>query len=97
MGSFQIPYHYRFLKTSLENASYGVTVVNLASTVTDDPPKPVADAMAADITVIRDTVKRQIDANNDVAVLAHSWGGVPASAALEGLRKVEYEAELCLV
>ena len=87
IGSFHVPYHWRLLKASLEGMGYDITITNLVSTVTSGTD-PVADAMIKDIAAIREAVTKQIEGGKDVVVLAHSAGGVPASAALEGLAKV---------
>ena len=85
MGSFQTPWHYSFLKSSIEKSGYDVTIVNLPST---GGWTVVAEAMARDIAAIRSALKEQIDAGRDVVLMAHSQGGVSASAALEGLAKL---------
>lgn len=88
MGAFHIPYHWRFLKASLEDAGYDVTITNLVSTVTSGS-QPVTDAMAKNIAAIRSAVTKPIVDGKDVVVIAHSAAGAPASAALEGLAKDE--------
>ena len=87
MGSFHIPWRWRFLKSSLEESGYGVTITNLASTVLSGS-KPTENALAQDIAVIRSAVTKQIDQGQDIVVLAHSAGGMGTSGALEGLGKV---------
>lgn len=40
-----------------------------------------------DINAIREAVLRELDAGREVMVHAHSWGGIPANSALDGLSK----------
>ncbi|RDH30333.1 Alpha/beta hydrolase fold-1 [Aspergillus welwitschiae] len=42
-----------------------------------------------DITAVRSVVEEECDAGNDVAIVLHSWSGLPVSSALDGLSKTE--------
>ncbi len=52
---------------------------------------PTVKSLDADIAAVREVVLEEIDAGNDVMVNAHSWGGLPACSALDGLSKAERE------
>ena len=84
MGSFQTPWHYSFLQKSLEDSGYEASILNLPST---GGWTVVPDALAKDTAAVRSAVQEQINLGNDVVVVAHSQGGVGASAALESLGK----------
>ncbi len=49
----------------------------------------IEDSCAKDVEMVRKTVMAEIDDGHDVVVLAHSQGGVAATAALKGLGKTE--------
>lgn len=87
MGSFQTPWHYSLLQASLEEAGYGATIVQLPST---GGWTPVPNALVKDTAAVREAVTARMAKGEDVVVVAHSQGGVGASAALEGLGKKEY-------
>ena len=44
---------------------------------------------SADVKLIRDTITDLLNHDRDVIVLMHSYGGLPSSAALKGLGKVD--------
>ncbi|KAJ5294218.1 hypothetical protein PENANT_c028G08897 [Penicillium antarcticum] len=46
-----------------------------------------------DTQAVRSTVQEEVDAGQDVIVIAHSWAGLPVNSALDGLSKLEREAE----
>lgn len=83
-GAFQTEWHYSFLRDELTKAGYEATIVVLPST---GGWTPVPDSLTKDVEAIREAITRQIDAGSDVVVVAHSQGGVGASAALKGLGK----------
>ncbi|KAK3614883.1 hypothetical protein LTR56_026949 [Elasticomyces elasticus] len=85
MGSFQTPWHYERLKTSLEILGYDASIINLPST---GGWTVVPEALTKDTVEIRRALARQIDAGRDVVLVAHSQGGVGASAATKGYGKI---------
>lgn len=78
MGSFQEPWYYRLLKESLEKSGYGVTIVNLPST---GDWTAVPDSLTRDIAAFKEALTTQIDAGNDVVLVARSQGGNAGSIA----------------
>jgi pimeloyl-ACP methyl ester carboxylesterase len=50
---------------------------------------PVVTSMDPDKALIRSTVSELVDAGKEVVVVSHSYGGAPASSALEGLSITE--------
>ncbi|KAK0126311.1 hypothetical protein ONS95_007920 [Cadophora gregata] len=54
---------------------------------------PAVKSLDEDIAAVRSVVLKEIDAGSDVIVSAHSWGGVPACSALDGLSKAERQRD----
>ena len=50
---------------------------------------PSLKDFSADVTLIRDTVDKILNEGKNVIVMMHSYGGIPGSAALKGLGKIE--------
>jgi pimeloyl-ACP methyl ester carboxylesterase len=66
----------------LEKEGYRCVTVNLPSTqFIDTPPQD----LAADTAAVRNSVITELDAGNDVVVVAHSYGGCPSNNALKDL------------
>lgn len=82
-GAMHCAEHYKPLMNSLEGKGYRCIFAPLSSTQSiDAPPASLADDTAA----IRSIVCSELDnEKNDVLVLAHSYGGVPANNALRDL------------
>ena len=82
-GAMHCADHYKPLMESLRNNDYKCVVASLPSTQSvDSPPAGLAD----DTSAVRTVVCKELDnAENDVLVLAHSYGGVPTNNALQGL------------
>ncbi|KUJ22607.1 alpha/beta-hydrolase [Mollisia scopiformis] len=74
----------------LEPLGYRCVTVPLPSASGRVPPTTSLDE---DIAPIRSAVLKELDAGHDVLINAHSWGGIPASTALEGLTKPERLAD----
>lgn len=69
---------------------------SILSTVIPTPSvgaSPGLKDFSADVTLTRNTVINLIDEAKDVIVLMHSYGGIPGSAALDGLGKSTREKE----
>jgi pimeloyl-ACP methyl ester carboxylesterase len=79
-GAMHCREHYEPLMQNLESKGYKCVTVALPSTQSiDTPPAGLADDTAA----VRSVVLNELDKEkNDVIVLAHSYGGVPANNAL---------------
>ena len=54
---------------------------------------PAVQSLDDDIAAVRAAVLKEIDTGSDVIVSAHSWGGVPACSALDGLSKAERQRD----
>lgn len=54
---------------------------------------PAVKSLDEDIAAVRAVVLREVVAGSDVIVSAHSWGGVPACSALDGLSKTERQRD----
>ena len=50
-------------------------------------------SLEEDIEAVRTTVMKELDANKDVIIHAHSWAGLPVNSAFDGLSKAERERD----
>lgn len=57
------------------------------------PPRRAVENLDEDIVAVRAAVVKELDAGNDVMVNCQSWGGIPASSALDGLSAKEREED----
>lgn len=81
-GSWHHPQHWSAITKDLEAYGYKCIAVDLPSSQSpDEPPARLSD----DSHVVRSTVLAELDAGNDVVVVAHSYGGHPTSNSLKGL------------
>lgn len=82
-GAMHCPEHYKPLTRHLEGLGHRCIIISLPSTQnTSAPPAGLAD----DTDAIRSAVLHELNnEKNDVLVLAHSYGGVPANNALQSL------------
>jgi pimeloyl-ACP methyl ester carboxylesterase len=87
-GAWHGPIYFEKLQSMLEKAGYTIHVRQLASTGNSQPVKSLDD----DIALVRSLVEEAIGDGNDVVVVAHSYGGIVAGSALEGLGKAQREA-----
>jgi alpha-beta hydrolase superfamily lysophospholipase len=87
-GAWHGPIYFEKLQSMLEKAGYTIHVRQLASTGNSQPVKSLDD----DIALVRSLVEEAIGDGNDVVVVAHSYGGIVAGSALEGLGKTQREA-----
>ena len=77
---------YQSFISHLHDAGYAVSFVRLPSFDTD---KPRETSCSVDAEAVRVQILDLIDKEaKDVLVVAHSYGGVPASGAISGLSKV---------
>jgi surfactin synthase thioesterase subunit len=87
-GSFAPAKLYTIFVEKLKAAGYtNVESLDLPS-VGRREGKPAA-TMAEDAEHINSVAKKLIDAGNDVLLVSHSYGGVPATESLRGLNKKE--------
>jgi hypothetical protein len=53
--------------------------------------EPAVSDLQPDINTVHRIVHSEVDQGHDVVVVAHSWGGIVAGGALDGLGKTERE------
>ncbi|KAF2734592.1 alpha/beta-hydrolase [Polyplosphaeria fusca] len=88
-GSFCEPTFYTPLISALNNKGIPTKGLWLKSAT----KKPGLPTMADDAASIAADIEKEVDQGKDVVLVAHSYGGVPASQAVEGLVKSKREKE----
>ena len=89
-GAWQVPAHYELLQQKFAQAGYDFVVYQDPSCDSQDPNTQTA---AKDIAFQRDQVIMPLlGAGRTVVLAAHSYGGLPGSAAAEGLSIAERQA-----
>jgi alpha-beta hydrolase superfamily lysophospholipase len=89
-GSFSPAAIYAPLAEAVKTQGLDITVVELATVGKKPGPNPT---MYDDTAVIAAEVKKHVDQGKDVILIAHSYGGIPATEATKGLSKAEREGE----
>ncbi len=84
-GACQTPEFYQDLAQSLKHGGFATETVSLPS-VGVSPGLPNFEK---DVEAIRTTITTLTDKDHDIVLLMHSYGGIPASAASQGLGKAE--------
>ena len=84
-GACQTPEFYEDLAHSLQHQGFATEVVSTPSV----GASPGLLTFAEDVEAVRKTIVRLADQDRDVILLMHSYGGIPASAASQGLGKAE--------
>lgn len=79
-GAWHGPEHFEKVRRKLEIAGYPTIYVTLPSVGAEEPLKD----FWPDVEAIRATIKRAADAGQEIVVVAHSYGGIPSSQAIEG-------------
>ncbi|KXJ91199.1 Alpha/beta hydrolase fold-1 [Microdochium bolleyi] len=87
-GSWHRPCHYELLSCRLRKLGFETACPALPSIGKDRLGKTWQD----DVQCIRDVALRLFAKNKQVLLLAHSYGGIPASIATEGLTRPERAA-----
>jgi pimeloyl-ACP methyl ester carboxylesterase len=88
-GAWHTPAAFDPLLPSLHQAGYSTTAVSLPSIGVS----PGVSSFASDVAAVRDAVEGLVDLRRDVIAVAHSYGGVLVTEALEGLGKKERGAQ----
>jgi pimeloyl-ACP methyl ester carboxylesterase len=83
------PAYYDRVISILDPLGYKCVKVSMPSVGRDTP----VASLDEDILAVREAVLKELDAGQDVVVNAHSWGGIPANSALDGLAKIDREKE----
>ena len=90
-GAMHSTKHYEPLMQQLRSYGYKCVGVPLKTTQSTDTP---ANGLGDDTNAIQTAVSELLDGEeNDVVVLAHSYGGVPANNALHGLDTESRQAQ----
>jgi len=87
-GAFHSPDCYHLITPKLEALGYPVATVALASVGKTHPNATYLD----DVTAIHKVMLPILDEGKEVVVVAHSWGGVPGAASIEGHNIAERSA-----
>jgi len=82
-GAWHRPQHLHKVISGLEKAGYEAHGVALVS-VDSDPPVTSWDK---DAEAVREVIVKNLEADKDVIVIAHSYGGMVMSEAVKGLGK----------
>ncbi|KAH7174781.1 Alpha/beta hydrolase fold-1 [Fusarium flagelliforme] len=90
-GSFATPTLYEPLTQSLARDGVPSEIVNLPSVGRKEGKEPAT--MTDDVNEISSVVEKLLDEDKDVVLLAHSYGGVPATQCLEKLSQKARQAE----
>lgn len=88
-GAWHTPACFHKVIERLERLGYKCLSITLAA-VGRNPPITSLDE---DVSAIRTVVTNEVDAGNDVVMVMHSYGGVPANNSLKGLSKAERSKE----
>ncbi|KAF2094400.1 alpha/beta-hydrolase [Rhizodiscina lignyota] len=91
-GSFSPALFYELFITQLNDAGYpDVHFVEYPSIGRKDPAP--AATMLDDAAAIHKAVESLADEGRDILLIAHSYGGIPASESIRGLAKSQREAD----
>jgi pimeloyl-ACP methyl ester carboxylesterase len=94
-GSFAQPDLYDIYVAPLISEGYDVHAVKLRSALTRDatPPGRPLPTMYDDAAAIADRVKQLSEQGKGIIVVAHSYGGTPASEGIRGYSKAARQKE----
>jgi pimeloyl-ACP methyl ester carboxylesterase len=87
-GSFHSPSSFHLIKPKLEALSYPVVTPHLPSSKGESPTTNLAD----DVTAIHEVIIPLMNAGKEIVIVAHSYGGTPGCAAVEGQTIAERSA-----
>lgn len=80
-GAWHGPEHFDKVAKKLQDAGYQTISVALRSVGAD----PGLEDFWPDVEAIRTEISKAVDTGQEVMVVAHSYGGIPSSQAVEGL------------
>ncbi len=80
-GAWHLPSVWKKVKGRLEAAGYEVYTPRLLTVV---GPEPVDYSWRVDVAVVHDIVLPLFDQGREVVIVGHSYGGVVATASVEG-------------
>ncbi|KAK6827172.1 hypothetical protein PG995_010877 [Apiospora arundinis] len=81
-GAWHQPQAFDLIREQLTCRGFESTAVPL---VTVGPTDPLNQGVPEDAAAIRAALEKLVNAGKEVMVISHSYGGVPAAAAVEGL------------
>jgi pimeloyl-ACP methyl ester carboxylesterase len=87
-GAWHVAEHYSLLTPCLNDAGYETLPLTLPSSGSD----PAIPDFTPDVEEVRRNVIPLLDAEKNVIVVMHSYGGIPGSSAMKGLSKTDREA-----
>jgi hypothetical protein len=87
-GSFALPEFYHGTTAALRSKGYEVVDPQLLTSGKKPGPVPT---MLDDAALFAKTIEKLADEGKDVLVVAHSYGGLPATESVKGLSKQERE------
>lgn len=82
-GAWHLPSAYDYLVPHLAKAGYEVERVTLPSVSTNTP----LPDKSQDVAAVRASIQSLAEADKDVVLVVHSYGGIPGSDAAEGMAK----------
>ncbi|KAI9925362.1 hypothetical protein ASPWEDRAFT_62807 [Aspergillus wentii DTO 134E9] len=88
-GAWSKPFFYEKLQSSLADRGFQSETHAHPSIGAEPPTKTLDD----DVSALRGVIARLCDAGKRIVVVAHSYGGIVSSSAVEGLGKEERNSE----
>lgn len=88
-GSFARPEFYDPIVDVVKSHGYSIRALHLPSVGLEAGPVGPPPSMYDDAAFIAREVEKLADEGNDILLVAHSYGGVPATESLKGLSKEE--------
>jgi pimeloyl-ACP methyl ester carboxylesterase len=93
-GSFCPPVLYSKVIDAVKAHGHDIRALHIPSIgLGPNEPGPGAPTMADDAAFIAREVESLADAGKDVVLVAHSYGGIPTSESVAGLRKTERQQQ----
>ncbi|KAK8120027.1 Alpha/beta hydrolase fold-1 [Apiospora kogelbergensis] len=89
-GAWHTPAAFDLVRDQLTRRGFQSTAVPL---LTVGPTDPLNQGVPEDAAAIRAELEKLVDAGKEVMVISHSYGGVPAAAAVEGLNLKDRAAQ----
>ncbi|KAK8060979.1 hypothetical protein PG996_010909 [Apiospora saccharicola] len=89
-GAWHTAPAFDLIRQQLTNRGFESVAVPL---LTVGPTDPLNQGVPEDAAAIRAQLEKMVDAGKDVMVLSHSYGGVPAAAAVEGFNAKDRAAK----
>ena len=84
-GNFLPPTYYASTASHLESHGFQTRQVTLPSTGSTSP----LTSNEPDVLAVRQVLEELTDSGNEIIIIAHSYGGIPACEAVKGLGREE--------